>query len=462
MSEVPETAMAVAAENVSFPVTGSIAAAVNSLAWPIIVENLFQTALGTVDMMMVGTLGASALAGVGTAAQLLWVLQSALVAIVTGTTVLVARYTGARQPAEADRVVKQSVVLGAVASIVLALVGVFGSEWLIAIMGAEPEVIHLGAAYLRIVLISGIFMMGMFILGGALRGAGDSRTPMIVTGLINLVNIAVAWVLIFGKLGVPAMGVAGSAWGASVARGVGCLILAVLLLRGKRVINLSGRIGWRPESVLIRRILRLGIPSMAEQFLMSGGMLIYGMIAIRMGTLIYAAQRVTFQILSIAWLPGMGFAMAATALVGQYLGARRPDLAERSSNYAVRVALAWMAIFGLIAAVFGRPLMMLFTSDPEMIQIGARALIVIAISQPFQAVGQVMAGSLRGAGDTRFPMITTFLGIWLIRLPLGYLLGPVLGLGLSGIYVSNVLDAALRATTNGLRFRKGAWREIEV
>jgi putative MATE family efflux protein len=258
------------------------------------------------------------------------------------------------------------------------------------------------------------------------------------------------------------MGVAGAAWGAGIARAVGSALLITVLLRGQTVISISGRTGWKPDFAFVRRILKIGLPSMAEQLLMSGGVLLYGIIAISLGTLVYATQRITFQIISISFMPGMGFAMAATAIVGQYLGAKRADLAGRASGYAMRMAIIWMTAMGLAAAIFGNQVMRLFTNDPQMIRLGAQALLVIALSQPFQAIGQVLAGSLRGAGDTRFPMVATFAGVWLIRLPLGYLFGPVLGWGLSGIYVANVIDSVARALANWLRYRTGSWRYIEV
>ena len=440
----------------------SVGSAVNRLAWPVILENLFQTALGTVDMIMVGSLGAAAIAGVGTANQIVFVVQASFSAITTGTTVLVARFIGARQDDNANAVVKQSIVIGAIISAVFALFGLGLSEWAIKVMGAEADVVHLGATYLRIVTVASVLMVYMFIISGALRGAGDTRTPMVVTGCINAVNVVAAYVLIFGKLGFPALGVAGAAWGATIARAVGMSALLAVLIRGKSAISINGRQGWLPDLHLIWRVLRLGVPSMLEQMAMSGGMLVYGIIAISLGTVVYATQRITFQALSLSWMPGFGFAMASTAMVGQCLGARRADLGECSSEHAVRMAVVWMTVTGLLIAVFGKPVMRLFTSDPAMIAMGADALKVIALSQPFMAIGMVLAGSLRGAGDTRFPMIATFLGVWLVRLPLGYLFGPVLGWGLSGVYISNVIDAVARAIANAVRWRTGRWRSITV
>ena len=436
--------------------------AVNTLAWPVILENVFQTALGTVDMIMVGSLGAGAIAGVGTAMQIVFVLQAAFAAITTGTTVLVARLVGARQDADANAVVKQSLVLGAAVATVFAALGLAFARQAISIMGAEPDVVVAGAAYLRIVTAASLLMVYMFVISGALRGAGDTRTPMIVTGAINIVNMGAAYVLIFGKLGFPTMGVAGAACGAVIARFTGTLLLLGFLLRGKGALTIRSTAGWRPDLGIIGRLLRLGVPSMLEQMAMSGGMLLYGIIAISLGTVVYATQRITFQALSISFMPGFGFAMAATAMVGQCLGAKRPDLSECSGWYSVRMAVAWMTIMGLAMAIFGRPMMRLFTFDPAMIDMGAQALKVIALSQPFMAVGMVLAGALRGAGDTRFPMWATFLSIWLVRLPLGYLFGPYLGWGLPGLYISNVLDGVARALANFVRYRRGAWRSIEV
>jgi len=440
----------------------SVASAVNKLAWPIIVENLFQTALGTTNMIMVSRLGADAVAGVGSANQIMLVLQAGFAAITTGTTVLVARAVGGGDYQSANRVAKQSVALGVLVSLGIALAGVVGADQAVAALGATPEVTALGGDYLRVITAASLVLVQMFVVGAALRGAGDTQTPMKVTGVINLINVAVSYVLIFGKLGLPALGVVGSAYGATVARTIGAVVLLSVLIRGHGPVSIRGRGGWRPDTQIVARLWRLGFPTMVEQLLLRFGALLYGVIAISLGTQVYATQRITFQIVSLSLMPGLGFATAATTMVGQCLGACRSELAQRSSGYAVRVALVWMTAMGAFMAIFGRQIMALFTDDPAMLLLGAQALVVIALSQPFQAIGQVLAGSLRGAGDTRFPMLATFTGIWLIRLPLGYLFGAILGWGLPGIYVANILDAAGRAAVNFLRFRSGRWRTIAV
>ncbi len=435
---------------------------VNQLAWPVIAENLLQTLLGVVDMMMIAHLGAAAVAGVGAALQVIWVLGASFAAVMVGTTVLIAHAIGAGDQAQANRVVKQSMLVALGIAVVIGVVGHFYAEQIIALMGAEPDVARAGGTYLRIVMQMVFFMITMFVVSAALRGAGDTQTPMKVTAFINVVHVAIAYGLIFGNFGLPRLGVAGSAWAASLSRLTGTVILLAVLVRGRVPITIRGRSGWWPDLGLIRRLFHVGIPSMIEQLLLSGGMLLYGVLVIHMGTKIYAAQRITFQVISLSFMPGIGFAMAATTLVGQSLGARNPEQAERAAWRATFSALTWMSIMGFLAAISARLVMRLFTDDPEIIQIGTDALRVIALTQPPQAFAQVLTGALRGAGDTRYPMWLTTAGIWLVRLPLAYLFGPVMGLSLAMIYVSNIIDGIVRAVLAYMRFQRGRWKEVEV
>ncbi len=432
---------------------------VNTLAFPIIVENLFQTMLGIVDLIMVGKLGAVAIAGVGTALQIMFIVLAALAAVAIGTTVLVARAIGADQPGEAARAIKQSLILGVALAAVIAVLGHIFAHPVIGLLGATPPVVQAGGDYLDIVSVTSVVLVIQLVCSAALRGAGDTRMPMVVTGLVNIVNIAVAYALIFGHFGLPALGVVGSAWGASVARGIGALVLLALLARGRRPVSVRGRDGWRPDARVMRRIVRIGLPAMIEQGLMNGGMLIYSVFVIDMGTAVYAAQRITFNALNISFMPGLGFGLAATTMTSQALGARRPDLARRSTWISVWLAMGWMCVMGVLLFFFGNPIMHLFSNDPTIDRVGTDALRVIALSQPFQALGQVMAGSLRGAGDTRFPMVTTGLAVWLVRLPFGWLFGVPLHGGLPGLYISNVLDSAARAVATYARFQRSAWHK---
>jgi MATE family multidrug resistance protein len=445
----------------------SIRRLVLGLAWPVIVEQLLQTAVGVVDLLMVSRLGAAAIAGVGVSVQVLFVIFAGIAAIATGTTVLIARFVGSGAKADAARVVKQSIVLGVLLGVFLAVVGIPLAKPLVAALGAAPDVVEAGGVYLQIVFLSGIPLTLAFVLGAAMRGAGDSRTPMLVAVGINVINVVVALVLIFGLLGFPALGVAGSAWGAAAGRLAGTVAMLVLLARGVgngslRLGDDPGRRGWLPDPPLVTRLARIGLPSMGEQLSRSLGMLLFSTIVISLGTAVFAAQRITFNILSLSFLPGFGFAMAATALTGQALGAGLPDRARRATWFAVRSAVAWMGTMGVLFFVAAPLFMRVFTDDPEIVTVGEHALRVLAFGQPQVAVAQVLAGGLRGAGDTRFPMVTTTVSMWLVRLPVAWFFVTHLGLGLPGAYASFIFGSTLEALAIYLRYRAGAWQRQRV
>lgn len=435
-----------------------------NLAWPVIVENLLQTAIGVIDLLMVSRLGAAAIAGVGVSVQILFVILAGIAAIATGTTVLVARFVGAKEFGEANRALKQSVLLAIALGVLLAVVGIPLSEPIVALLGAEPEVVRLGGEYLQIVFLAATALTLQYVLGAALRGAGDSRTPMLVAAGTNVVNVVVAYVLIFGHWGIHPLGVVGSAWGAAAARIAGSMALIALLVHGsgRTPLTLVGTRGWRPNLDLIRRLLRIGLPSMGEQLSRSLGMLAYSVIVISLGTAVFAAQRISFNIISLSFMPGFGFSMSATALTGQALGARKPDRAKRATWLSVRSAALWMGSMGLLFLVAAPLLMRGFTSDPEIVDVGAAALRVMALGQVQVAIALVLAGGLRGAGDTRFPMMVTTISMWLIRLPIAWLLAQQLGLGLPGAYAGFVIGSTLEALVNYLRYRSGKWQHIRV
>ena len=331
-----------------------------------------------------------------------------------------------------------------------------------ALLGGEPDVIAAGATYFHIGSITALFMLGMFIAGAALRGAGDSKTPMTVTLWTNVLNAGLAWALIFGHLGLPAMGVAGSAWATGIARGVGLVAMLVILVRGKGQLRLNLRGTWAPDMPLLMRTLRIGLPSMGEMMLMSGGMLLYGVFAMRLGTEVYAAQRITLNAISFAFMPALGYGIATTTMTGQSLGAHNPERAERATWYAAWSCLAIICVVSVTAIAFSPLIVRLFTDDEQLVAISVDALRVIALAQPFQAIGQVLAGSLRGAGDTRFPMYATASAIWFVRLPLAWLFGPFFHLSLAAIYVSNIIDSAVRLAVLWFRYRQGKWRSLKV
>jgi putative MATE family efflux protein len=431
------------------------------IAWPAIVENALHTLLGIVDTILVARLGTEAVAGVGAGVQWIFLFFSILFGLSTGGVVLVARAAGAGDEAAASRAARQSLLLGGVLGLLFTLLCQLFAEPALRVLGAEPGVIAIGTSFLRIASYSGLLMAIGVVAGAVLRAVGDTRTPMVSTAAANLVNALVAYWLIFGGLGVPALGADGSAWGLVAARLVAGVWLIWALARRARGLTIGGR-GWRPDLDVLRRIVRFGSPSMLEQVLLMTSFMVYAWLAIELGTAVFAAQRITFNAVLISILPAFGFSIAATTLSGQALGAGRPDLAERTAWVAVRSAALWMAVMGLVFLFAGEPLLRIFTDDPEVLRIGVPSLQVIGAASPLWSVAIVLSGALRGAGDTRFPMWITLITGWLIRVPFGYLFGITLGLGLPGIYVGTFADAVVGSLLAAWRYRRGAWRSVKV
>jgi putative MATE family efflux protein len=298
------------------------------------------------------------------------------------------------------------------------------------------------------------------VLSGALRGVGDTRTSMIVTAFMNVINIALVYTLVFGFLFIPNLGVTGAALAMVFSRAFGAAVMWVILWRGRRGLTIAGRDGWRPDVERLKRLADIGLPSMGESVLRSGGQIVFVIVVFMLGTAVTAGNQVAQNAMFLSMFPGFGFSMAATSLVGQSLGARNPERARKVGMTATRWCLAWMSAMGVIFFVFAEQIMQFGASGDDkqaIIAAGVDALRLIAIIQPPLAIGFVMAGILRGAGDTRFPMYSTSVTMWLLRVPLAYLFGVVLDWGLQGIYVAMLLDTVVLMVMNLWRYRQGAW-----
>lgn len=383
-----------------------------NLAWPVISENFLQTMLGIVDTIMVARLGPGALAGVGSAIQIMFFIISALSATSVGSSVLVAQSVGAQDYERASRLAKQSLVWSVLISIPLLLIGLIAAEPIISIFGMEPEPSKIGADYLRVTMGTLSVLTLMLLGGGVLRGVGDSRTPMMITFVANIVNVIFTYGLIFGELGMPELGAVGSAWGTFISRVVGFSILFWVMWRGVKGVSIRGSAGWWPEWKLARQILKIGLPAATEQMLNSVGFLTMSIVVAQLGTLALAAHRVALNAMSISFLPGLGFALAATALVGQSVGARRPDEAKAVTTIATQWALVWMCILAVIFLFFAEKIIAIFTPDPTVVALGGAGLRAIALTQPFWAINMVQSGGLRGTGNTQFPLRVGTSGIW--------------------------------------------------
>jgi putative MATE family efflux protein len=424
-------------------------------------EQLLSMAVGIVDTFLVGHLGAASLAAVGLANQWVFMATTLFGAIATGATALIARFTGAQENDQANEVLRQSVLLGALIGVMATILGLSLAGPAVTLLGAEEDVVKLGASYLRVVSSIFFFSTLMFIGNASLRGAGDTRTPLFVMLVVNVLNIVIAWTAINGPFGLPRLGVVGSALGAATGRLVGGVLVMAILLKGRAGIRLT-LAGWRPDLGLIRRILRVGLPTGLEQLLFRTGHMVFARILAELGTVAYAANQVAINGWALSFMPGFGFALAATTLVGQSLGARDPEGAQQRGYTAYRLGAGLMGMVGLAFLLFPAQIVGFFTDDPQVIALGTMPLRMVGLIQPLLAATMIFAGGLRGAGDTRFPMFINGGAIWLIRLPLAYLLALVLGWGLPGAWAALALDMSLRGVLNFLRFRGGRWKTIKV
>lgn len=425
---------------------------VDRLAWPIIADGLFMTALELTNLALLARLGTTVISGVGAATQLIQLGIATITGASVGGMVLAAQMRGARDREGQGRIVGQSLLLGLIIGILFGLPAIVFANPLLQLIGANDAVAAQGMIYLQITGFAFPALAIMTVAAAILRGLGNSRTPMSITGLTNLINIAVAASLIFGP---PQLGVAGAATAAAIARVAGAgLLLATLwrsgLLRGAR---------FRPDLGAIRQVLRIGLPSLGEQLVLNFGLLGYGLMALQLGTTVFAAQRVCLTLIGLAWMPAFGYGYGATALVGQAIGAMLPDRARLLARVAATRAIAWMSGLAVVCFLVAEPLVGLFTEDPEVRSLAATGLRVLCFGQPFWGLGQVYAGALRGAGDTRFPLLATTAGVWFVRLPTAWFFGLFLGWGLSGLFISNSVDAATRAAFVTYRFLRGRWRD---
>ena len=440
------------------------------LALPAVGEQVLNTLVGLSDTFLVGHLSmeasrklgydsATALAGVGLANQMVWLVTVFFIAVSVGSTALIARHKGAGEMASANRVLQQSLLIGLAMGLLATVAALVGAPAAMRLLGAGPDVLPLGVAFFRIAALTFAPAALLFVGNAALRGVGDTRTPLLIMLGVNGVNILLSLLLINGNLGMPTLGVSGSAVGAAVARGGGGLFLVWLLLRGRSGLQVerSLRVDWGA----IKRIVKIGAPSGGEQIVFQGAMLIFIGFVTSLGTVAYAAHNVVLSIESLSFLPGLGYAVAASALVGQRLGAGEPNAAQDNAYEALRQGALMMTTLGVIMMLFPHQLIALFVNDPEVAAMGANSMRIAGLFQPFLALNFILSGALRGAGDTRFPMYSKLVTTWGIRLPL--VIGALaIGWGLTGIWIAMTIDFAAQSLLALWRFRQNRWKNIRV
>jgi putative MATE family efflux protein len=432
-----------------------------ALAWPAILSFSLESVVGFCGLLMVGHLGPVAVAAVGVGVQILFAVNSILFAFGTGALAIVARHIGAGERRAAEETLRQSIVAAVVASVLVAVPVIVLARPIVWFFRVEPAVVEETVRFLRIVMAEIPGVAVVFVVAASLRGAGDTRTPLLIGAVVGALHIAASYVLIFGVswggVGLPALGVVGAALASPLAFACGALLSLVLLARG----TLRLVVRWpdfRVNGDLVRRVLRVGYPAALEHLLMQIGFFTYVVFVAEYGTGPVAAYFISARVLALSFLPGLGFATAAGALVGQYLGAGLPALAERSGWAAQTMALAMMSSAGVALFAAAGPIAGLFVDDPAVIADAVAFIRVLAVCQPLMAVDFVMSGALRGAGDTRFPLLAALIAFWVCRLGAAWIVTHVLHLELAWLWRVVILDFAARATLKSWRFRAGTWK----
>jgi putative MATE family efflux protein len=432
-----------------------------TLSWPAIMTFGLESLVGLIDALMVGRLGAHAVAGVGVGTQILNAVSVMNMALATGTVALVARHVGAREIREAESALVQSLYLAVLMGAVIALPVIIWAPRMVAVFADDPEVVVAGTDFVRTIML-GVPAMAVFaVVAAGLRGAGDMRTPLVIGAVLNLLNVCLAYVLIFGHLGLPAFGVRGAAAASAIAFWVGALLgVAALLQRGGVLGLRRGELAPHPQ--MARRVLAVGSPTAIEQLLMQVGFLLYLGIAARYGTDAVAAYFIGVRILALSFLPGFGFGAAASTIVGQQLGAGAPENAARSGWEANRLALVLMSVAGVVIFLLARPIAALFIDDAEVIDAAVSFIQILALAQPLMAADSTLGGALRGAGDTRFPLVTVIVAFYGARLGFAWVAASVLELGLAWVWGALLGDYLLRAALKAWRFDSGRWQRARV
>jgi len=433
-----------------------------TLAWPVVLQEATWTTFSAITMIFIGHLGPAAITAVSLSETIVFLPAIALEGLAIGVTAIVARHLGAREYEQANTTVRQSMLIAFILGILCAIVLWFSADQLLWVFRARPEVIELGRDYIRVNAPAMIPVFLLFCSAAILRASGDTRTPMIVMLIVEAIGVGLAYVLITGFGVAPALGVLGAGIARAVASTAGALIILPILIRGKGSVKYDLHTAWVFDWAEIRRILNVGLPALGDQVAIQGAMTIYTIIISSLGTTVYAAHALAMRVENFAFMPSFGFGMAAAVLVGQSLGARKPDLAKRAGYLAQRYCVAAMVCLGLVTFIFARQLISLFTDDPEVMRIGALGLRMWAFAMPGMATNETLAGGLRGAGDTRWVFILNTAGMWTMRVGIGALLAFPFHLGVQGAWIGAILDRNIRAILMWRRFAGGKWQNIRV
>jgi putative MATE family efflux protein len=439
----------------------TLSRAILLLAVPMVLEMVMESIFAVADIFWVSKLGPAAVSVGVCTESLMTIIYTLAMGLAMGTGAVVARRTGAKDPEGAARGAVQAIILGTLAAAAVGLVGAVAGTRLMALMGAPPGALAIGAAYPRIMVGGSVTVLLLFVINAAFRGAGDASITMRTLWLANGINIALGPCLIFGWGPFPRLGVTGAAVATTIGRGVGVLYQLQALARGR------GRLRVRREHLVSdgavqRTILRLSRSGTVQMFIGMASWIVLVRIVSRFGANVLAGYGIAFRVVMFALLPSWGLGNAAATLVGQNLGARRPDRAEQAVWRAALYNLFFLGAVGALLVVFASDVVRLFSPVPEVVEAGGHCLRIVSAGFLFYAYGMVVTQAFNGAGDTRTPMFINLVCFWLWEIPAAMILSGPLNFGASGVFFAIAAAFSLVAVLGVATFRRGRWRSVEV
>jgi len=437
--------------------SGPIGRAIILLAVPMVLEMVMESVFAVVDIFWVGHLGADAVATVGLTESMLTLVYTAAMGLSIGVTAMVARRIGEKNPEGAAEAAVQGIAIGVIAAVIIGVTGVVLAPKLLSIMGASPEIIAMGHNYTRIMLGGNVVILLLFLINAIFRGAGDAAIAMRVLWLANWINIILGPLLIFGVGPFPRLGVTGAAIATTIGRGTGVVYqLYRLWRRDGRVVIHREQIVLKPA--VMKTLLRLSGTGTFQVFIGMASWIGLTRINASFGAEALAGYTIAIRIIIFALLPSWGLANAAATMVGQALGAGKPDRGEQAVWRAALYNVVFLGAAGLVFITFANPIAHLFTRDPAVAQVAAECLRIISYGYLFYAYGMVLTNSFNGAGDTWTPTWLNLFCFWLWEIPLAWVLARHFNLGPQGVAWAVTIAFSTVAVASAVLFRQGRWK----
>lgn len=432
------------------------------VAWPSALESFLVQLISSADLIMVGGLGAVAISAVGITTQPRFILLAVIFSLNIGVTAVVARRKGEGNIEDANKTLRQALIICTVLSIILSALGIIYADPLIVFAGAQSDVVESAIIYFRIICVGNFFTSLSLTINAAQRGAGNTKISLKTNVTANLVNLVFNYLLINGHFGFPALGVAGAAIATAIGNFTGFLLSVKSITFAHEFLHLNIHQSWRLEKHIIASILNISGSAFVEQVFIRVGFFTTNKLIASLGTVAFATHQICMNLVNISFSFGDGLGIAASALVGQNLGAKRPDIASVYGKSLQRISLMVGIVFIFIFALGKAFLISLYTNEADVIAAGADIMLLIAVTSPILTSGSVISGSLRGAGDTKFVAYTSFVSIGILRPGATWLFCYPLGFGLMGAWIAYSADQVLRLIINYARFLKGGWTKINI